>query len=51
LEAVENALHLGLAGLWDQVESIGGTITVEAESDRNIRLAAWLPWSQDDTTK
>jgi signal transduction histidine kinase len=50
LEAVENALHLGLAGLWDQIESIGGTIIVEAESDRNIRLAAWLPLSQDGAT-
>lgn len=46
-EAFENALHLGLSGLWDQIESIGGTIVVEAESNRTIRLAAWLPLSQD----
>ena len=44
LEAVENALHLGLSGLWDQIESIGGTIAVEAEPDGTMRLRAWLPF-------
>jgi signal transduction histidine kinase len=47
LEAIENALHLGLSGLWDQIESIGGTIAVEAEASQKIRLMAWLPLAQN----
>jgi signal transduction histidine kinase len=46
LDAVENALQLGLSGLWDQIESIGGTIAVEAEPDGTMCLRAWLPLAQ-----
>jgi hypothetical protein len=49
LEAVESAVKLGLAGLWDQIESIGGTIAVEAASSQGIRLAAWLPLVPEDS--
>jgi signal transduction histidine kinase len=47
LESVENALHLGLSGLWDQIESIGGTIAVEAEANERIRLMAWMPLARN----
>jgi signal transduction histidine kinase len=51
LESVENAVHLGLSGLWDQIESIGGTIAVEAEANQRIRLMAWLPLVRDGSRK
>ncbi|WP_457093639.1 sensor histidine kinase [Microvirga sp. P5_D2] len=41
--AIENTVQLGLTGLWDQIESVGGQIVVEAESSREHRFAAWLP--------
>ncbi|MBJ6124353.1 hypothetical protein [Microvirga splendida] len=47
LEDIENALRLGLSGLWDQIESIGGTIAVEAQSGGTMRLKAWLPLVQN----
>ena len=51
LESVENAVHLGLSGLWDQIESIGGTIAVEAEANQRICLMAWLPLVRDSSRK
>ena len=50
LENIENALQLGLSGLWDQIESIGGTITVEADSNK-MRISAWLPLVQDGSPR
>jgi signal transduction histidine kinase len=47
--AIENAVQLGLTGLWDQIDSIGGQIVVEAQSNRDIRFGAWLPLAQDGT--
>lgn len=47
--AVENAVQLGLTGLWDQIDGIGGQIVVEAASSREIRFRTWLPLAQDGT--
>jgi signal transduction histidine kinase len=43
----EQSIQLGLAGIWDQVESIGGTITVVNEPTGDVYLAARLPLSPD----
>ena len=47
--AIENAVQLGLTGLWDQIDGIGGQIVVEAGSSPEIRFAAWLPLAHDGT--
>jgi signal transduction histidine kinase len=43
----EQSIQLGLAGIWDQIESIGGTITVENGPTGDMYLAARLPFSSD----
>ena len=39
------SIQLGLAGIWDQIESIGGTITVVNGPAGDVYLAARLPFS------
>jgi signal transduction histidine kinase len=43
VKATERSIQLGLAGLWDQIESIGGTITVMNEPAGALCLIARLP--------
>jgi signal transduction histidine kinase len=44
----EQSIQLGLAGIWDQVESIGGTITLVNGPKGDVYLAARLPVSPDE---
>ncbi|MFD0463305.1 sensor histidine kinase [Microvirga aerilata] len=41
------SIQLGLAGIWDQIESIGGTITVVNGPTGDVYLAARLPFSPE----
>ncbi|MBM6582459.1 hypothetical protein ILT44_19835 [Microvirga sp. BT689] len=43
VSTTEQSVQLGLAGLWDQIESIGGTITVMNEPVGALCLIARLP--------
>ena len=43
LETAVSGVHLGLAGLRDRIESIGGTMTIESKSGEGTRLTAILP--------
>jgi signal transduction histidine kinase len=36
-------IRLGLTGLWDRIESIGGTMTVNSIPGKGTRLSASLP--------
>jgi len=39
----EQSIQLGLAGIWDQIESIGGRITLRNDPAGTMYLAAYLP--------
>ena len=43
LETAVSGVHLGLAGLRDRIESIGGTMTIESKPGEGTRLTAILP--------
>jgi signal transduction histidine kinase len=43
----ERSIQLGLAGIWDQIESIGGTISMADQPAGDVYLAARLPFSLD----
>ncbi|MGF9759509.1 hypothetical protein AAII07_30380 [Microvirga sp. 0TCS3.31] len=43
----EQSIQLGLAGIWDQIESIGGTISMESRPTGDVYLAAHLPFSPE----
>ena len=43
LEVLVAHQHFGLIGLQEQVEAVGGRMTIESESGKGCRLSAWIP--------
>jgi signal transduction histidine kinase len=42
----QRSTQLGLAGIWDQIESIGGTITISNQLGGEASFTAWLPLTE-----
>lgn len=42
-KGTDDRVRLGLTGLWDRIESIGGTMTVDSTPGMGTRLTAYLP--------
>lgn len=42
-------IKLGLTGLWDRIESIGGTLKVDSAPDKGTRLLASLPLNSGES--
>jgi signal transduction histidine kinase len=44
-----NGHHLGLAGMRDRVESLGGHFEIESGPETGTRVTAWLPQLAEDS--
>lgn len=48
-KTTDNRVRLGLTGLWDRIESIGGTMTVDSTPGVGTRLTAYLPLNKGES--
>jgi signal transduction histidine kinase len=43
MEAAQGEYGIGLSGMTERVESVGGQLVIESEPGAGTRLVAWIP--------